>query len=709
MGTTESSLSSPRNGQANRQQGPSRDIKQPLLASALKPVSDGEALAAIPEGAISGGIPKTPGCLGHIGGCIDDMENKIRNYIWDSRELQNIRLHKLESPYSNDAILAGQHIRAAFAGSVVVEKDAGLLNLVRRSCERANEAAKQHPVLVLGRFGQGKSSLINSLLGKTEADCGRYDATTMGVDIYPMNTSLPIGKILLCDTPGWEPEKTGNVLKLYKAALEQKGLCTETLPDVTLFVVAGTPQGMREFSSIVESRNLAREYRPFLAATDARSVLIPVITFADAASGKMQKEDQDIVREKLEGIKSLAKQDFDVLDPIYVSNINHEGVYEVKKRVTEAVTKSFQCHSFSRPWFQHMQDDLVSEVKQFEKQHPEIQDLHPQLFRRTISALSLAYGHQAEFSTTYWHLLPTIKKNLAGDRQLYFSSRMACLTIVVLFCALQVCIFSFFGVGGTYAQKTWQGKNTDDFLQQPLPSVFQWDVTDVSSRTRSPLFSRGGVPDMQLIFDPNSKPKGGVDLRLLAPDGWTVHFTLWVDDDERNVKSSFPCKNATEGAGHYGFASHAKSYRVAGIKIDNAVESTPVSKNQKLTYSWDVSVDTTSGIDQAFGIDDAYNSNSFTLGNLSGLALSFYPGGNSDDQVNSGKASSLYLCGPSGWTLRFRLFVDDISRTLTHNFQADLDDFLGLSSACAGVGDFSLRKKSYGTVGVELLNVHSSQ
>jgi len=624
----------------------------------------------------------------------------VHSTLSDLWALRHVKLKPMGQRFTNQELLAGRHITKAFVGSRLFEADP---ELVDRACRRARSLARQHPVPILGRFGQGKSSLINSLLREEKAQCGRHEATTFGVVIHRLDAGNAIGEVLLCDTQGWEQGKTRTLLDQYKAVVGQETGQHNLFPDVIVFVVAGTPQGLRELSTVIERQNLAKAYAEFRGTAQSRGVLLPVITFADAVQDDAHAEDAAKVREKLvETIRRRGKDDMDIMDPVYVSNLTSKGVDELRTTIIEAVRKSFEAHGPWQPWHKQLQDDLVREVQAFEENNPDC-ETQADLVQRTTTAIAYAHGQEVRFTGAMWHLLPQMQSKVKGEANCsevcceLFYRRPRCCLLSPFVAFFLLAVYVYWTVDQLLASVAKQteaveppplGTPAPGEVLDPVTRHYLWDVQGLTGATTSPLFDRGGVNNLQLVFE----PQAAAPLRLMAPDGWTIQAHLSLDAFIRRLSGTFPVGGSDGGIALYNVTAGAQGFRTASVEIDSALQMAPPVPQPPAWRQWDVS-----GVKK----QDTFNSESFSLAGVPGMQLQFVT---MHDSPASGSTCALKLCAPGGWTLRYRLFMDGISRTYTHKFQDVYTLFVDSGAECVGSDDFAHARASYAQVGVEVLD-----
>lgn len=638
-----------------------------------------------------------------MSGCVHCSVQGIHSKVSDEWTVKNIFFEALEKNYGREELLEGKHIEQAFSGSSVVSKDP---EFIKRACSNALRISRQHPVPVLGRFGQGKSSLINSLVGDTRADHGRYKATTMNVDIYRMSTGQPLlGDILLCDTPGWEPGKEAKVLLQYQKALIEEGSCKGHYPDVTIFVVAGTPQGMRELSSTIEGRKLARAYAQFKDVSEAKSILLPVITFGDTStSGEARSEDVEHVQKFLEQMRRNTEKDLTVLDPSFVSNKNKEGIEDLKKRLIDAVAGSVEHFGPWRPWFRQMEVDLTKEVKLHEEQNPQGKN-HGELFERTVTAMAYSYGQDATFALDRWHLLPDIRNKLQGKSSISDAccSGRGCTVIILFLLALSLianvfCFVAFKSeTGRTWIRRIIVSGDLERFYEAPLPSQYRMNVDGMSGGENwSPIFDRGALHGAQIAYDPS-----GPHVRLTAPDGWFVSARFFVNSVSRQAQGTFPnisgliVNDLVPGT----------SPKIAGVEVLAAAHVAPQPMpSGPMVYQWNVSslwsCTQPDLMCLGAGSGPQLTTPQFDLPGAPALTMQFYPLGDASNQPGGERANSVYVCAGDGQYMKFRFHIDGTSRTVDHTFHNQ--DFFW--PECFGFSSFAEPQATYSIVALELIS-----
>jgi len=648
--------------------------------------------------------------------CMQRLIHNAHSELADQWALRNMSFNALEDPYSNEELLAGKHIEDAFEGSRVLDRDPELVN---RATRQGRSLATIHPVPVLGRFGQGKSTLINSLLEKHEAETGRYSATTKGVDIFPMETNCSMGDILFCDTPGWEPGKQHKVLEQYTAALQEKTESKELLfPDVTLFVVAGTPQGMRELHSEVEGHNLANAFRNFRMPDKARGALLPVVTFGDSNECMAtQEEDLARVRRTCEVMRKEVKGGFEIFEPAVVSNTNKDGIDELRDLIIDKVRETCERREYKRPWLRALEDGLITEVQAFELNHQDAEHTGD-LFQRTIRATAYLYGQDADFDVGQWHLLPTALQKIqrgAGAKERccerLVRRPILCLLLLLICTLVPVFLLAYLlaflhpvsdyivtHVGGG-STATAQGTCARQDLDEAVLRTFRLDISQAGgNEVISPLFARAGVGNLQLRYHAHASDNRPA-LQLFAPDGVTGDFTFAVDGDAQKVSGTFPGETCTVSRGggigiprFMNVTSSAPS--TATFEILNTRPLPPLAiQNHKWMFTWDIA-------DKA-GTNEMAQSSTFNLVGEE-ASLKFYPTGAPAALDGS---FSLYLCMPGDFTVKYRLWVDGTYRTYTSSI---FSSSLFGEVQCDGPADFGLQQSAYSIAGVEVLSVEAT-
>jgi len=608
--------------------------------------------------------------------------------IADLWSLRHVQFTDSQERYTNDELLAGFHVHKAFEGSKALELDK---DLPARVARKATVLAQQHPVPILGRFGQGKSSLINSLLGEQKAEHGRHNATTMGVEVYRMNAGL-CGDILLFDTQGWEQGKTRVLLDQYQEAVLKETGASDLLPDVIIFVVAGTPQGLRELSNVIEGKHLAKAYSEFRGKATDRGTLLPVITFADATPDGTHADDAAQVKRKLEEtIQRRGNNDMDVLYPAYVSNASGAGVDELRERIIQEVRNRFQIGCTSKTWHRVLQDELATEVQNMEHKYKGRCEAQVELVQRTIVASGYAHGKDTQFTNGMWHLMPPIRSKLNGSTTCleflcdcvyvhpccFLLSPFVLLFMIMLYAYLTVDSWAG-AVGGAFSASPPPG-----VIMDPTPTDFGWDMSGLTSGMHvSPLFDRAGVSDLQMAFDADAKR-----LWLMAPDGTQVEAELFLGKSQGSTSGTFPIASADAGL-DFNFTD-VESYTNAGVKLRQAMAGTIAVSNRDMSMHWPVTNPSEMGAN-------------FDLAGVTGMQFKF--SGAASSPTGPGQVSSLQLCAPDLTTIHYRLYVDDISRTFQHTFHDQETMGFDDGQDCHGSADFAHAKTSYGSIGVEIFS-----
>lgn len=348
-------------------------------------------------------------------------------------------------------------------------------------------------------------------------------------------------------------------------------------------------------------------------------------------------------------------------------------------------------------------EDLCAEVAKLEAQMPD-KSTSVQFYQRAVTALANQHGQAVDFPPAPWNTLPSVQAKLRGQigcSERMFSRQGAIgLGILVFVWAVFSLLFHLltWTLGMEHGYQQYGAAHRWEYgaiFQDALPSTYEWDVSGLGNGQHlSPLFDRRGVPGMQLKLTCDAS--SGCSLALLAPDGWKVHFELHAGRASKKLYGVFPINGTNTPLGVDNLSAPGTfSYNMVSVQVTHAIQK-PVAMKPHRTFVWDIS--TTS-------LDGKQTSSNFALESLQGLSLQLYLSGDSSASLSNGDACAIYFCGPSGWSITYRLFIDSVARTMTHHFQ-NKDIFF--SPACTGFPDFTFRKEGYSQAGLEILQMHNS-
>jgi len=208
-----------------------------------------------------------------------------------------LNLERVSEAHKIEDVLQGLFIRAAFK-ECKVSLAGDVDGFIEKVTQRAQSMYYKQAVVVLGSAGSGKSSLVNSLLGKEVAATGNAEGgVTVDAQVYKMQHES--NEILLVDTEGWthdwkltegglcscfQRSKFDMIEQAYRAALREMGCHRSHNPYIVLFVMMG-PGGMR--NQKFESASMQQAFKRFNSGRVAIRV-IPVVTWAESISDRTQ-------------------------------------------------------------------------------------------------------------------------------------------------------------------------------------------------------------------------------------------------------------------------------------------------------------------------------------------------------------------------------------------------------------------------------------
>lgn len=176
-----------------------------------------------------------------------------------------------------------------------------------------------------GRRNAGKSSLLNAVTGQELAVVSEIRGTTTD-PVYKAMELLPLGPVMLIDTPGFDDEGTlgEQRVKKTKQVLEKTDIAVLT-------VDAG--EGMRACDEELVSLFKEREI-PFVTAC----------TKADLTDGCPMKPDQEQSRADMGGGWSEKTDENKIADVMYVSAVTGAGIHELKEKLAAMLPDKGERH-----------------------------------------------------------------------------------------------------------------------------------------------------------------------------------------------------------------------------------------------------------------------------------------------------------------------------------------------------------------------------
>jgi len=353
--------------------------------------------------------------------------------------------------YSNEETATCKHVESIFKDTRVFLRDT---RFYERVCKRSSDVFTHHPVLVIGNWRQGKSTLINALTDpdglsdQGKAKTGRRSRTTMKVALYPLETCGPF-KVLLADSPGLDPDTSHDIMQMYRDTLRERGYCPDVLTDLIVLVVAGTSQGISSLESEVFANWIRDEYTKARAQSCGGCTILPVITHGDHIDQEDLEADKKVVEDRLRKITAQVASgsaahrsaqhgaaghgaqalrcdaSAHVMEPLVVVNpdAKHQrlgrGIVMLRETIVREVKSRSQSREFKAQWSGMLTKDLREGVVDFRARHPH-DETETRLFHRTVAAVLATYGKRSPNIDTAlpnasWHLLDGIERKLRGE------------------------------------------------------------------------------------------------------------------------------------------------------------------------------------------------------------------------------------------------------------------------------------------------------
>ena len=347
-----------------------------------------------------------------------------------------------DNAYSNQQIAKCKHIEKIFADTRVADKEP---EFFMDACKRTKDAVGNHPVLFIGKWRQGKSSLVNSCIEEAMPDqrrgaraaTGRRSRVTNNVTLFGPIEDEQVGNIWLADTPGLEPDQAHDIMGLLRKELQKKGVSQHVFTDLVILVMAGTPEGLSNLSSDHFMDWIKGTYTAARESSSLRCTVLPVVTHGDHVPTGAESQDLEYVRQKLSEVAAApsrhraAKRDTnaDVLAPVMVTNHNWDGsgvtkrngqnLHEVIEIIKSTVRERSISNEFRLQWSHFLTQDLEKMVQKFMSKHFH-EESEGRLFYRHVEAVLATYlkkpmNLEVAFPNPAWGSLPIIERELRGE------------------------------------------------------------------------------------------------------------------------------------------------------------------------------------------------------------------------------------------------------------------------------------------------------
>jgi len=381
--------------------------------------------------------------------------------LWHVSQLMHEDLPQDEKA-SNEDLAKCVHVRKIFGGggTRVPDHDPAFYEKV---CKRSSDANGKHPVLIVGSWRQGKSSLVNSLCKSGKAETGRHQRTTQRVELHEMWAGS-VGHILLADTPGLEPDREYDLIQMYREALGRASLCPDVLTDLIILVIAGNPQGISSLSSEKVMSWIRGTYASARGLACRTCTLLPILTHGEYIHPTTLDADKQVVWDRLRNLAACPTGTGAtgcatcavIMEPVVVCNANAKeqrqgwGIEELRAAIIEKVKETSSSDEFRLQWSRMLTSDLRAQVRDFLLRYPH-EETEVRLFHRTVEAVLATYGTRAsnidtDLPQASWHLLDIIERKLRKEES--WQDRVATRAVMWLPCSpREVCPYVWLSGG----------------------------------------------------------------------------------------------------------------------------------------------------------------------------------------------------------------------------------------------------------------------
>mmetsp|Transcript_74361 Transcript_74361/g.240387 ORF Transcript_74361/g.240387 Transcript_74361/m.240387 type:complete len:574 (+) Transcript_74361:98-1819(+) len=306
-----------------------------------------------------------------------------------------------------DQLLAGEHIRQAFARTSVASLEP---QFVDRAMRRARAMRNKHAVLVFGRAGAGKSSLVNIMRAhegpRAPVEFPRNRLVTREAHAYKMRTSFLDLHSVLIDTKGWTPDGHKTLVHDWQRVLKSEEFADHRFPSMFLFVMSAHHLCEND-EHIVDLR---KAFADFFKDAQVTVSVLPVVTFADSVLTvrQLKQTAADVVGRALCGsgariadavVTVSTRLLFEQAqpgdgDPEAFLDVGDD---ELTSTICQMLRERQDAEMTRKLWLQAMADDLQKEAMSYSHRHF-LEDTEWRVFDAAWDAITKACNKQLQNS-----------------------------------------------------------------------------------------------------------------------------------------------------------------------------------------------------------------------------------------------------------------------------------------------------------------------